>query len=369
MSEKLNIVVISNNPEYSDAKLFIEAIEKNGHNPVKMDLHYTYLLVSESVNGYDRIYLGDTDEPRRLLAKEMDATITRIGGLVDYGVAVVRHMNENLGIYSLQTGAGIRACANKWETTQTLSRHGIKQPVSMFAYKPKHVNFLINKVGGLPAIAKTLYGSQGKGVMLLETPLAANSALGSMYHNDMQILLQSYINANATGYRAIVLGDEVIASMKKVGDKKEFRDNLAKGAKGEKVTLSEADQKLAVNAAKALGLEFAGVDLIKDPNNPDKTYVIEVNSNPGMKICKVCDVDIPDLVVKYVINKVKKRKEEEKKENGKDEKNGSKSENGVYIQNGIPVIKYSHYDKLTFREQLDWSTKSHKGLAIIDYNS
>jgi ribosomal protein S6--L-glutamate ligase len=136
------------------------------------------LLVSESVNGYDRIYLGDTDEPRRLLAKEMDATITRIGGLVDYGVAVVRHMNENLGIYSLQTGAGIRACANKWETTQTLSRHGIKQPVSMFAYKPKHVNFLINKVGGLPAIAKTLYGSKRKGRYVTGNTFGSKQRIG-----------------------------------------------------------------------------------------------------------------------------------------------------------------------------------------------
>ena len=296
--KKLNIAVVTSSTGSKYTQLFIKAIKDRGHNPVIIDVNTTYLLVSSSVNGYDRIYLADGDEPQRLLAKELDAFITRIGANTDFGCAVVKHLYENLGIFGVQTAEGIQIAANKWSTTQILSTRGVKNPITVFAHKPKHVKFLLDKCGGLPAIAKTIKGSLGSGVALLETPLAANSALGAMYHSDMQLVLQSYIDTSAKGYRAIVLGEKVIASMLKEGDKKEFRDNLAKGAKGSKVELSKEDQSLAVAASQAIGLKFSGVDLLKDPSG--MSYVVEVNSNPGMSIVDVTGINVPGLVVEYI---------------------------------------------------------------------
>ena len=296
--KKLNIGLVTSSPGSKYNQLFIKAIKDRGHNPVMIDINYAYLLVSSSVNGYDRIYLADGDEPQRLLAKELAGFITRIGANTEFGSAVVKHLYENLGIFGVQTSEGIKTAANKWDTTQVLSAKGVKNPTTVFAHKPKHVKFLLDKCGGLPAIAKTVKGSLGSGVALLETPLAANSALEAMYHNDMQLVLQNYIDTSAKGYRAIVLGDKVIAAMLKEGDKKEFRDNLAKGAKGSKVDLSIEDQKLAVNASKAIGLIFSGVDILKDPSGT--SYVVEVNSNPGMSIVDITGIDVPKMVVQYI---------------------------------------------------------------------
>ena len=298
--KKLNIGLVTSSPGSKYTQLFVKAITDRGHNPIIVDVNYCYLLVSESINGYDRIYLADGDEPRRLLAKELDAFITRIGSNTDFGCAVVKHLSDNLGIFGVQSAEGIRIASNKWDTTQILSAKGVKSPITVFAHKPKHVKFLLDKCGGLPAIAKTVKGSLGSGVALLETPLAANSALEAMYHNDMQLVLQNYIDTAAKGYRAIVLGDQVIASMLKEGDKKEFRDNLAKGAKGSKVDLSKEDKALAVAASKAIGLRFSGVDLLKDPKG--NTFVVEVNSNPGMSIVEITGINVPINVVQYIEN-------------------------------------------------------------------
>jgi len=296
--KKLKIAIVTSSTGSKYTQLFVKAIKDRGHDPVIVDVNTTYLLVSSSVNGYDRIYLADGDEPQRLLAKELDGFITRIGSNTDFGCAVVKHLYENLGIFGVQTAEGIQIAANKWSTTQILSTCGVKNPTTIFAHKPKHISFLINKCNGLPAVAKSIRGSMGTSVALLETPLAANSALEAMYHNDMQLVLQSYINTSAKGYRAIVLGDKVIASMLKEGDKKEFRDNLAKGAKGSKVELSKEDQQLAVAASQAIGLKFSGVDLLKDPSGT--SYVVEVNSNPGMSIVDVTGINVPALVVEYI---------------------------------------------------------------------
>lgn len=301
--KKLKIAIVTSSPKSKYTQMFIKAITDRGHIPVLIDVNYAYLLVSSSVNGYDRIYLADGDEPQRLLAKELDGFITRIGSNTEFGCAVVKHLYENLGIFGVQTAEGIQIAANKWNTTQILSAAGVKSPITVFAHKPKHVKFLLDKCGGLPAIAKTVKGSLGSGVALLETPLAANSALEAMYHNEMQLVLQNYINTSAKGYRAIVLGDKVVATMLKEGDKKEFRDNLAKGAKGSKVVLSKEDQLLAVSASKAIGLKFSGVDLLKDPAGV--SYVVEVNSNPGMSIVDVTGINVPGLVVEYIENNYK----------------------------------------------------------------
>ena len=178
---------------------------------------------------------------------------------------------------------------------ERLSSKGLKVPRTIMAKNPVHPEFLIDKIGGLPAIAKLLVGSQGKGVMILESALQTNTMLESFNKVEIDLLLQQYIEAGAKDIRAIVVGNEVVVSMERSG-KKDFRANISQGGTGKKIELSEADKQICINAAHAIGLDFAGVDIIKDTDGT--TYVIEVNSNCGEKIINITGVNFFDKLIK-----------------------------------------------------------------------
>lgn len=261
----------------------VKAIEDKGHTHETHDPRNLYLFVSESENGYDRLYNGssDVENPIRIKSKDIDAVISRIGADLLHGAAILRHLSENLGIYSTQRAGGLELAANKLKTTQKLSASGIRVPATVYAKNPVHIDFLINKVGGLPAVGKLLQGSQGKGVFILETPIAANTALESLYKLNVGLKLQKFVDAGSKDIRAIVVGDKVVVAMERTG-KKDFRANISQGGAGRKITLSLEDQEICVRASRAVGLKFSGVDILKDSDG--RTYVIEVNGNPGSQI-------------------------------------------------------------------------------------
>jgi ribosomal protein S6--L-glutamate ligase len=268
----------------------IDAIEKKGHSYYWLHPKDCYLLVSESINGYDRLYQTKEDQltPSRILLKNFDAVIARIGSDLDLGVIVLNHLVFNLGLYCPQIPFGLEYASDKMTTTQMLSQNGVRVPATVFAKNPIHVDFLINKVGGLPAVGKTIRGSQGTGVFILKDAEQTNTSLGAMYHNEMNIILQKYIDANATDIRAIVVGDKVVASMQRQGIGS-FKANLSQGGSGSKIELSKEDQELAVKASHSLGLDFSGVDLMKDSKGT--TYCIEVNGNPGTKSINITGIN------------------------------------------------------------------------------
>lgn len=265
------------------SKHLIQAIEEKGHTYETHDPRNLYLFVSESENGYDRLYNGssDVESPVRIKSKDIDAVISRIGANLLHGTSILRHLSENLSIYSTQRAGGLETASNKLKTTQRLSAWGIKVPATVYAKNPVHIDFLINKVGGLPAVGKLLQGSQGKGVFILETPVAANTSLESLYKLDVGLKLQKFIDAGSKDMRAIVVKDKVVVAMERTG-KKDFRANISQGGAGRKVTLSEEDQEICVKASQAVNLDFSGVDILKGKDG--KTYVIEVNGNPGTRI-------------------------------------------------------------------------------------
>ena len=165
-----------------------------------------------------------------------------------------------------------------------LSAKGIRVPRTVGAYSPLHPEFLIDKVGGLPAVAKTLTGSQGKGVIILIDAEQTNTTLEAFWRAETPLKIQQFIEGGKKDIRAIIVGDRVVSAMERTGTK-DFRANLSQGGSGRKVELTDEQKDLCVRASQALGLEFSGVDIMLDENG--KAYVIEVNGNPGTKIISV----------------------------------------------------------------------------------
>lgn len=279
----MNALILGNTNPHLEAALRAENCTGETHDPLNL-----ILLVSESVSGYDRIYNGDVslENPVRLKVKDFDFIIPRLSGGLEHKTVFLEHLHRNLGIYSPQTSEAIKIASNKILTTLRLSQAGIKTPKTVWAKAPVHVDFIINKMmQGLPVICKTVYGSQGAGVSILETPRTANTVLESFFKSEINIKLQRYIEGGSKDIRAIVVGDKVVVAMERTANKGDFRANISKGGSGQKIELSEDDKIVCVRSAKALGMEFAGVDLMKDKDG--NSFVIEVNSNPGFKIIDI----------------------------------------------------------------------------------
>lgn len=296
----------------SSQKYVAAAIEAAGHTYEVHDPRSLYLYVSESENGYDRIYNGiaSIENPVRLKAKSFDAVISRIGAGLEYGANIVTHLNENIGIYTSQTGAGLLTAANKLRTTMKLSSHGIRVPRTIGAYSPLHPDFLVSKVGGLPAVAKTLKGSQGRGVVILRDAEQTNTTLEAFWRDDTPMKLQQYIEGGKRDIRAIVVGNEVVSSMERTGVK-DFRANLSQGGSGRRIELTNDQKELCISASQALGLDFSGVDIMIDEDG--KAYVIEVNGNPGTGIIKITGRNHFIDLVKFIEKKLGKENKESQK--------------------------------------------------------
>ncbi len=303
----MKIIVLS----ASAHKNLVEIAQKRGHEVRVIDPDNLYLMLSDS-NGHDRIY----EKTDRIALKDVDAIIPRIGKNLNYGLAVVNHFVNNLGIYSTSSADGLRTASDKFWTSQKLSEARIKIPKTIFAKKPDHVDFLIDKVGGLPAVAKTLTGSQGAGVSIFETPLSANTTMQTFYKLDADVHLQQYLEAKGRDIRAIVIDRKVVVAMERTANKGDFRANLGAGGSGRKIELTEAEKDMAIRAAQSVGLgSFAGVDLVRAN---DTTYCIEVNGNPGSKIIDITGVNyfeaLIDMVEKYAGNAQKRKNHFEKKQ-------------------------------------------------------
>jgi ribosomal protein S6--L-glutamate ligase len=305
----MHFLVLATSPQRD----LIKAIQDAGHTYDVHDPRRLYLYVSESENGYDSLYdgLASLEIPVRLKAKSYDAVISRIGAGLDYGANILTHLAENMGIYTTQTGAGLLTASNKLRTTMKLSSHGIRVPRTVGAYSPLHPDFLIKKVGGLPAVAKTLTGSQGRGVIILKDEEQTNSTLHGFWRAETPLKLQQYIEGGKRDVRAIIIGSEVVSSMERTG-KKDFRANLALGAVGSKIELTDEQKEMCVKASQALGLDFSGVDLMLDEEK--KAYVIEVNGAPGNGIIRITGHNHFVDLVKFIEKKLGKESKDTKVE-------------------------------------------------------
>jgi ribosomal protein S6--L-glutamate ligase len=244
-----------------------------------------------------------------------DAIIPRIGASKTFfGCAVVRQF-EMMKVFTAVNAQSIIRSRDKLRSMQILAGEHIPAPASVFSSQPDEIKKLIKQVGGPPIIIKLLEGTQGKGVVLAETINAAKSALDAFYGLKANILIQEFIKeAGGRDIRVFIVNNKVVGSMVRAGQEGEFRSNLHQGGKATKYKLSEQDKEVAINAAKALGLGIAGVDLLPSDRGP---LVMEVNSSPGLEgIEAATKKDIASEIIKYIeieVAKSDKKKNKSKK--------------------------------------------------------
>ena len=210
-----------------------------------------------------------------------DAVIPRIGASVTaYGAAVLRQF-EQTGAWCVNTAAGIVASRDKLHAHQTLARHQISMPATAFGSSPKDTDHLIALVGPVPLVVKLLASTQGKGVVLAETPKAAQSVISAFRDLKANFLVQHFVKeAAGMDIRCLVVGNRVVAAMRRTAAPGEFRSNLHQGGSAEPVRISKQERDMAIRAARAFGLGLAGVDLLRAQDGPK---VLEVNSSPGLE--------------------------------------------------------------------------------------
>ncbi|MCA1935250.1 MAG: 30S ribosomal protein S6--L-glutamate ligase [Asticcacaulis sp.] len=235
---------------------------------------------------------------------QFDAIIPRIGvPMTSYGLAVVRQF-ETTGAYCLNRSSAISASRDKLHALQVLARKGIPMPVTAFAKSPKDTDFVVQLVGGAPLVIKLTKGAQGRGVVLADTHLAAASVISAFRDLDAELLTQEFIReADGEDLRCLVIGSKVVAAMKRKAKIGDFRANLHQGGKALSVEITPEEADIAVKAARALGLQVAGVDILRSHSGPK---VLEVNSSPGLQgIEKASGVDVADLIIRHVESKLR----------------------------------------------------------------
>ena len=234
--------------------------------------------------------------------ENFDAIIPRIGNSITfYGTAVVRQF-EMMGVYTLNSEKSINHSRNKLVSMQMLAQQGIPMPRTGFADSPGDTEDLLNLVGGVPVVIKLTEGTQGMGVVLGETKKAAESVIEALRGLQATFIVQEYIEeANGADIRCFVIGNEVVASMKRHAKEGDFRSNLHRGGYAIAENISAEERKIAIQASQILGLDVAGVDLLRSNNGP---LVLEVNSSPGLEgIEKSTGIDVASKMIDYLEHK------------------------------------------------------------------
>ena len=233
-----------------------------------------------------------------------DAVIPRIGpSITSYGLAVLRQF-KNAGAYCLNEPDSIAASRDKLLAHQMLARERIGMPVTAFANSPKDTKDLISLVGGAPVIVKLLQSSQGKGVVLADSRKAAESLVDAFRGLDAHFLLQEFVSeAAGRDTRCFVIGNKVVAAIQRQAAEGEFRSNLHRGGSAEPVRLTKQERDVARRAAQTIGLNVAGVDILRTSEGPK---VLEVNSSPGLEgIETATDKDVAAQIIQHLEGKVR----------------------------------------------------------------
>lgn len=289
MTKSLNILVLSRSPELYSTRRLVEAGSERGHRVRVVDPLRCYMNISSRPTVH---YMGEE-------LSGFDAVIPRIGASITfYGTAVVRQF-EMMGVFTLNESVAISRSRDKLRSLQLLSRKGIGLPVTAFGYSPDDTRDLIQLVGGAPLVIKLLEGTQGKGVVLAETDQAAESVIDAFRGLKAYFLTQEFIaEAKGADIRCFVIGDRVVAAMKRQAKDGEFRSNLHRGGTAMAVKITPQERATAVRAARTMGLNVAGVDLMRSHHGP---VVLEVNSSPGLEgIESATGKNIAGLIIEFI---------------------------------------------------------------------
>ncbi len=286
----MKIAILSRNRRLYSTRRLVEAVTARGHQVQVIDVLRCYMNIQP---GRPEIWVGK----RRLSG--FDAVIPRIGASVTfYGTAVVRQF-EMMGVYSVNESVAITRARDKLRALQLLARKGIGMPATGFAHSPDDTQGLIGLVGGAPMVIKLVEGSHGQGVVLAETPQAANSVIDAFRGLDAYFLVQNFVaEAGGADIRCLVVGDKVVAAMRRVAKAGDFRANLHRGGRAEPVQITAEERRIALRAARIIGLNVAGVDLLRTKQG---AMIMEVNSSPGLEgIEAASGVDVAAKIVEFI---------------------------------------------------------------------
>jgi ribosomal protein S6--L-glutamate ligase len=297
----MKVAILSRNPELYSTRRLVEAASERGHSVEVVD--------------YLRCHINIAAERPTILfggrpLEGVHAVIPRIGATYTfYGTAVVRQF-EMTGVLTANSSLGISRSRDKLQCLQLLSQGGVGLPVTGFAHSPKDVESVINSVGGPPLVVKVLEGTQGIGVVLAENRTAAQSVFEAFRGMDANILVQEFIEeARGADLRCLVVDGRVVASMMRRAAPGEFRSNLHRGGTAEKVELTRPERRAACAAAGLVGLDVAGVDLLRSKNGP---LVLEVNSSPGLEgIESATSVDVAGEIIAFMERRARLRSKAE----------------------------------------------------------
>lgn len=286
----MKIAILSRNRSLYSTRRLAEAAEARGHAVRIIDVLRCYMNIAPA--SPEIHYRGEKLE-------RFDAVIPRIGASVTfYGSAVVRQF-EMMGVYCVNESVAINRARDKLRSLQLLARRGIGLPVTAFAHSPDDTQDMIKLVGGAPMVIKLVEGTQGKGVVLAETDQAAGSVIDAFRGLNAHFLVQEFIEeAKGSDIRALVIGGKVVAAMKRRAPPGEFRSNLHRGGSASAVKLTREERAMAARAARIMGLNVAGVDLVRTAKGP---AVLEVNGSPGLEgIEATTGLDIAGRIVEFV---------------------------------------------------------------------
>ncbi len=287
----MRIAILSTNPNLYSHQRLIEAGQHAGHDMRVINPLFCYMNV-EASNPKVHYRGGE-------LLPTFDAVIPRIGASnTFYGTAVLRHF-ESMGMYSLNESIAIARSRDKFRSLQLLARKGLPMPMTGFAQSPDNTEDLIHIVGGAPLVIKLLEGTQGKGVILADSHQSAVSIINAFKGMPANILVQEFIEeSRGSDIRCFVIGDKVVAAIKRQAKPGEFRANVHQGGVATKIKLSPQERSIAIAAAKVMGLKVAGVDLVRSDQGP---LILEINSSPGLEaIEKTTHVNIAGKIISYI---------------------------------------------------------------------
>ena len=294
----MKIALMSRNPDLYSHRRMKEAAEERGHQMDVIDHLKCYINITSHRPAI--FYQGEKLEG-------YDAVIPRIGASVTFfGTAVLRQF-EVMGVYPLNESVAVARSRDKLRSLQLLARRGIGLPVTVFAHRTGQASHIIELLDGAPVVIKLLEGTQGQGVMLGETDKSAESIIQAFGKLNAHILVQEFVKeARGEDIRCLIVGDRVVASMLRKGKEGDFRSNLHRGGSAESIRITPAERSTAVSAAKAMGLNVCGVDMLRSNHGP---VVMEVNSSPGLEgVETATKIDIAGKIIEFIEKHAQGRK-------------------------------------------------------------
>jgi len=291
----MKLIILSRKSSLYSTRRLVEAAAVRGHTARVVDTLRCYMNITSTEPSIH--YKGEA-------ICDVDAVIPRIGASATfYGTAVVRQF-EMMGVFCVNDSIAITRARDKLRCLQLLSKRGIGIPVTGFAHSPDEIKDLIKMVGGPPFVIKMLEGTQGIGVILVETTKAARSVLEAFLGLKVNIMVQEYIkDASGVDIRCFVVGGQVIAAMMRQAlTPEEFRSNLHRGGYASPIEITDEERSMAVRAASIMGLDVAGVDIVRSNRGP---LILEINASPGLEgIERATKVDVAGKIIEFIMQEL-----------------------------------------------------------------